>query len=134
MDTVSAKKRSEIMGSIRSKNTSPELIVRHIVFKMGYRYRLFRTDLPGKPDLAFIKLKKVIFVNGCFWHGHNCRNNLRPKTNEEYWNRKITQNIERDKRNYRKLNRIGWSYCVIWECETRNSVRLTQKIIKFLCK
>jgi DNA mismatch endonuclease (patch repair protein) len=134
MDKVSQEKRSEIMSHIRSKNTMPEIVVRKIVFYNGYRYRLYKKDLPGKPDLVFVKLRKVIFVNGCFWHGHNCRKNLMPKNNQVYWKTKIEENVKRDKKNHRKLNRLGWSYCNIWECEIRNKIELEKKILTFLEK
>jgi len=134
MDKVSQEKRSEIMSHIRSKNTKPEIIVRKMVFSNGYRYKLYKNDLPGKPDLVFVTPRKVIFVNGCFWHGHNCRTNLIPKSNQVYWKTKIEENIKRDKKNHRKLNELGWSYCVIWECETKNKIKLEKRVITFLKK
>lgn len=134
MDKVSQEKRSEIMSHIRSKNTKPEIIVRKMVFSNGYRYKLYKKDLPGKPDLVFVTPRKVIFVNGCFWHGHNCRNNLMPKSNQVYWKTKIEENIKRDKKNHRKLNKLGWSYCVIWECETKDKIKLEKRVITFLKK
>ena len=134
MDKVTREKRSEIMSRIRSKNTKPEILVRKIVFKNGYRYRLHKQDLPGKPDIVFISLRKVIFVNGCFWHGHQCRNNLVPKSNKHFWLKKIENNKIRDKQNHRRLNYLGWSYCVIWECEIKNAEKLEMKILKYLKK
>ena len=121
VDKFSKHKRSEIMSHIKSKNTKPEITVRKIIYSLGYRYRLHRKDLPGKPDLAFIKKKKVIFINGCFWHGHSgCKKSALPDTNYEFWNDKIKNNVNRDTRNYKLLKDMGWKYLVIWQCEIKN--------------
>ena len=115
------EKRSDIMSKVHSKDTSPELIVRKLLFRMGYRYRLHRRDLPGKPDIVLPKYHTAIFVNGCFWHGcPTCRHaHVRPQNNAEYWVRKLERNKQRDQENYEKLTQLGWKVLVIWECETK---------------
>lgn len=135
VDKFSKHKRSEIMSHIKSKNTKPEITVRKIIYSLGYRYRLHRKDLPGKPDLAFIKKKKVIFINGCFWHGHSgCKKSALPDTNYEFWNDKIKNNVNRDTRNYKLLKDMGWKYLVIWQCEIKNDnlENIKSNIIHFL--
>ena len=127
------EQRSRIMRAVRSKDTTPELIVRKISFSLGYRHRLHREDLPGKPDLVYPSKKKVIFVNGCFWHGHDCKRGARvPKTNREYWRNKIQRNIDRDQKTIKSLVQLGWNVFVIWECETKDIDLLAQKIDNFL--
>lgn len=135
VDKFSKHKRSEIMSHINSKNTKPEITVRKIIYSLGYRYRLHRKDLPGKPDLAFIKKKKVIFINGCFWHGHSgCKKSALPDTNYEFWNDKIKKNVNRDTLNYQRLKDMGWKYLVIWQCEIKNDKleNIKSNIIHFL--
>lgn len=113
--------RSRIMRAVLSKDTAPELAVRKFVHSLGYRFRLHRADLPGKPDLTFASLRTVIFVNGCFWHGHSCkRGNRQPKTNAEYWYAKICRNRERDAKVKRTLSSHGWRVITVWECEANN--------------
>lgn len=125
--------RSEIMRRVRSTDTSPEMIVRKLTHSLGYRYRLHRKDLPGKPDLVFPGRKKIIFVHGCFWHGHQCkRGNRIPKKNREYWIKKISSNIVRDKQHLVELAESGWSVLVIWECETKDRETLKRRIVGFL--
>lgn len=125
--------RSAIMRAVRGKDTKPELIVRRFLHKQGYRYRLHDNNLPGKPDLVFKKFKKVIFINGCFWHGHDCKRGARiPKTNTEYWKKKIENNIRRDRQNMEKLVELGWSYLVVWECELKNKNIIFDRLITFL--
>tara|TARA_B100000315_G_C14577397_1_gene588600 strand:+ start:258 stop:638 length:381 start_codon:yes stop_codon:yes gene_type:complete len=119
------------MSAIRSKNTKPEAVVRSLLFALGYRYRLHRKDLPGKPDIVLKKHNTVIFVHGCFWHHHkNCRRANWPKSNQEYWLPKIQRNIERDKIHIRKLKKEGWEVLVIWECQIKNMDKLSLKIQK----
>lgn len=123
------------MSKISGKNTKPEIIVRKIVHKLGYRFRLHRRDLPGKPDIVFPKYKKVIFVNGCFWHGHSkCSRSKLPATNIDFWKKKIKGNKQKDKNNHLCLKKMGWNYLVIWQCEIKknNHEILSQKIIDFL--
>ncbi|MBE0534524.1 MAG: DNA mismatch endonuclease Vsr [Phycisphaerae bacterium] len=128
-DHLSSEHRSWNMSRIRSTNTKPEMTVRSLVHRMGYRFRLHRKDLPGKPDLVLPKYKAVIFVHGCFWHRHRgCKRCTTPVTNEEYWLKKLKGNAERDKRNRRLLKALGWKVIVIWECEARNAEGLRRKV------
>lgn len=132
VDTLSITERSECMRRIRGKNTKPEMIVRRLVFGMGYRYRLHRRDLPGCPDLVFPRFRKVLFVHGCFWHSHpGCRRATVPKSNKEYWCLKLENNRIRDEANQIALRSWGWEVMVIWECEIKNS-DLAEKIRQFL--
>jgi DNA mismatch endonuclease, patch repair protein len=127
--------RSRIMRAVKSNDTAPEIIVRRMIHAMGYRFRLHRRDLPGKPDLAFPRLRKVIFVNGCFWHGHNCPRGARaPKTNKAYWSAKIARNRVRDAANDAKLKSAGWRAATIWECELRDLTRVQVRLAVFLRK
>jgi len=119
-DVFSKEKRSEIMSVIKSTNTKPELFVRKLIHSMGYRFRLHDSKLPGKPDLVFKKYKKVIFIHGCFWHGHRkCKRSYLPNSNKEFWKNKITKNKKRDIRNYKLLSKLGWEYLIIWQCDIR---------------
>jgi len=136
-DKLTPKQRSANMARIRSKDMKPEMIVRRLVYALGYRYRLHRKNLPGKPDIVFAKYHKVIFVHGCFWHQHdnpNCLDGSRrkPKSNTSYWNLKLSRNVERDLKNQMYLKQVGWDILVIWECETRDHVALSVKLKKFL--
>jgi DNA mismatch endonuclease (patch repair protein) len=137
-DTVSKKRRSEIMGNVKGKHTKPELLVRKFLFSKGFRFRVHDKKLPGQPDIKLTKYKTVIFVNGCFWHGHeNCRIYVMPKTNVEFWAGKIEKNMSRDKVIIHNLKELGWNVIIIWECslkkrkmeDTLNSV--VEKIIAF---
>lgn len=119
------------MRRIRSNDTGPELLVRAVVSKLGFRYRLHRKDLPGSPDLVFGPRKKVIFVHGCFWHQHGCKNTRLPKTNSDYWLPKLKRNQERDKKAIATLQTLGWDVLVIWECETKKE-ELGARIAAFL--
>ena len=116
------------MRSVRSKDTKPEKLVRSITHAMGYRYRLHRKDLPGKPDLAFISARKAVFVNGCFWHGHACPKGRLPKSNVEFWSSKIEANKVRDEKNLRALSRMGWKTLTLWECELNDVIGLKKRI------
>ncbi len=121
------------MRRVTSGDTKPEMKVRRLIYSLGYRYRLHRKDLPGKPDVVFIGKKKAIFVHGCFWHGHSCKRGARtPKTNRKYWTEKISKNIERDKRNIQKLKEMDWEILIIWECQTRDMEALSEIIEIFL--
>jgi DNA mismatch endonuclease (patch repair protein) len=120
-DVHSAEQRSYNMSRIRDRDTKPEMIVRSLVHQMGFRFRLHRKDLPGKPDIVLPGHKKIIFVHGCFWHMHRCRyGRVVPKTNTEFWLAKRTGNVERDRRNLRQLKAAGWQVLVVWECWTRD--------------
>jgi DNA mismatch endonuclease (patch repair protein) len=120
------------MRAFKKRDTLPELAVRRIAHRLGYRFRLYRTDLPGTPDLVFPARRKVIFVNGCFWHSHGCRLSKLPASNHTYWVPKLRRNKERDQRNLDRLTSDGWSCLVIWECETRDSPTLERRIRTFL--
>ena len=125
--------RSRIMRAVKSRDTAPEMTVRRLVYSMGYRYRLHRKDLPGKPDLAFKRRRKVIFIHGCFWHGHDCKRGARvPKNNREYWETKIARNRERDKQHDEDLKREGWRVFVVWECQISEPEAVTERIKSFL--
>lgn len=135
-DIFDKKTRSEIMAKVHSANTTPEIKVRKILHRLGYRFRLHANDLPGKPDIVLPKYKTVIFVNGCFWHGcPTCKHaQIQPRTNDEYWRKKLDRNIERDKENIAALQEQGWKALTIWECETKkkNTDALIQKLTSFL--
>jgi DNA mismatch endonuclease (patch repair protein) len=121
------------MQAVKSKDTAPEMAVRRLAHRMGYRFRLHRKDLPGKPDLVFPRLHKVLFVHGCFWHGHDCARGARvPVQNRAYWTNKIARNQHRDKTAQASLRALGWNVLVIWECETRNEDALRKRIDVFL--
>ena len=124
--------RSANMRAIRSKDMRPELKVRSIVHRLGYRFRLHRKDLPGKPDLVFTSRRKVIFVHGCFWHSHGCKVSHTPKSNSGYWGPKLERNEFRDRRNIEALSAAGWNSLVIWECETTDEDRMRKRFVKFL--
>ena len=135
MDKVTPQRRSANMARIRSKGMKPELDVRKLVHRMGYRYRLHRKDLPGKPDMVFPSRRKVIFVHGCFWHQHsaeNCLDGRHPKSNTDYWRPKLTRNVERDAEHLSRLDADGWQVLVIWECETKNLGEMARRIASFL--
>lgn len=132
-DNLTPEQRSYCMARIRGKNTRPEIMVRKLVYALGYRYRLHVSSLPGKPDLVFRKLKKVIFVQGCFWHRHSCRfGKAKPKQNWKYWEKKFSQNVARDKTNIKKLKKDGWQIKEIWECQIRRSDFLIKNLQNFL--
>lgn len=132
-DVLTRAQRSFNMSRIRNRDTKPELIVRSIVHAMGYRYRLHKSDLPGKPDLVLVRHGKIINVHGCFFHMHTCRyGRVMPATNIDFWMRKRLGNVERDRRTHGSLKKSGWKVLTIWECETKNVRALTKKIEKFL--
>ncbi len=134
MDKLTVVRRSENMRKIRSKDTVPELTVREVCREMGFSgYRIHRKDLPGKPDLAWIGWKQAVFVQGCFWHGHDCNEGIRkPKSNQDYWIPKIEGNQQRDIRNIAALRKSGWDVLVIWECEINEKEHLSNKLKEFL--
>ena len=137
MDKISISSRSENMRKIRSKDTKPELIVRKLIFNEGFRYRLHSKLIPGKPDITFPSKKKVIFINGCFWHQHNiknCNNSHLPKSNLEYWIPKLEKTVQRDLKNQSELKKLGYSILILWECELDDSKLLLKKIKYFLNK
>ena len=124
--------RSENMRRIRSKDTAPELTVRRLLHSLGYRYRLHRKDLPGKPDIVFPGRRKVILVHGCYWHAHGCKVAHTPKTNEAYWSPKLQRNVERDRKNQEELAGLGWQSLTVWECETRSTGQMEERLRAFL--
>lgn len=133
MDKISPQRRSANMRAIRSKNMKPEMIVRRLVHSLGYRFRLHRKDLAGKPDLAFIGRRKAILVHGCFWHQHaGCREGRPPSSNTAYWGPKLARNVERDKDNEARLRAEGWEVLTVWECETRQLDTLSARLNSFL--
>lgn len=133
MDRLSTKRRSWLMSRVGSKDTTPEMAVRSLVHRLGFRFRLHYKKLPGKPDLAFPGRKKVIFVHGCFWHGHeNCSKGRLPKSNLDVWVPKIENNKKRDIANIAKIVAFGWNCLTIWQCEIRNAEGLEQKLVRFL--
>lgn len=124
MDNLSKQKRHKIMASVHSKGTKPEVLVRKYLWKNGFRYRKNNPRLPGHPDIVLRKYRTCIFVNGCFWHGHEgCKYSHLPKTNVEYWTKKINRNRERDKEEQRRLAEMGWHVIVVWECQLKNDKR-----------
>lgn len=135
MDTISPDRRSEIMRRIRSKDTGPEMAVRRLLHGMGYRYRLHRKDLPGRPDIVFIGRRKAIFVHGCFWHSHqdrSCRGRRAPKSNRDYWDAKLSRNTARDAENLQELQERGWSVLVVWECGVKDIDALRSRLDDFM--
>ena len=128
MDKVDKATRSATMRAVKSKNTSLEMRIRNLLHRAGYRYRLHRADLPGKPDLVFPGRRKIIFLHGCFWHGHDCRPKIRPTSNIDYWMPKIEGNKVRDARNIAALREAGWQVLVLWECELNNEAAVMRAI------
>lgn len=132
-DNLTPEQRKRTMACVRDKDTQPEMQVRRLVHRMGYRYRLHRKDMPGNPDLVFTKKFKVIFVHGCFWHGHDCKSGRKqPKANAAYWSAKLSRNRIRDTANQELLRAQGWVILIIWECELKQPDELTKSIRGFL--
>jgi DNA mismatch endonuclease (patch repair protein) len=125
-DIVDTATRSRMMSKIKGKNTKPEKMVRSALHAEGYRFRLHRKDLPGNPDIVLPKYRAAIYVNGCFWHGHECPLFKWPRTREEFWRTKILENMHRDQKNYQKIMSMGWRVCVVWECSIRSRSYETQ--------
>lgn len=133
MDRFTPQERSEIMSRVRATDTGPELQVRRLVHSMGFRYRLHCSDLPGRPDLVFRKLKRVIFVHGCFWHQHpGCARSALPTSRAEYWREKLRNNVRRDARSIRNLRRDGWKVLILWECQLAAGQKLERLLSRFL--
>jgi DNA mismatch endonuclease (patch repair protein) len=133
MDVLTPEQRHYNMSQIHSKNTKPEITVRKWLWHRGYRYRLHKKDLPGKPDIILPKYKSVIFIHGCFWHRHDCKYASQPKTNKEFWENKLNNNAKRDKQNVKNLVDAGWQVLVIWECEIKKwTFEIERKILLFL--
>jgi DNA mismatch endonuclease, patch repair protein len=135
MDTVSKSVRSRMMSAVKGRNTSPEIRVRSLAHRIGYRFRLHGKDLPGRPDLVFRSRRKTVFVHGCFWHQHaapKCPGGRAPKSNLRYWAPKLAKNVMRDQRNLAALKALKWKTLVVWECETANEERLAKRLVRFL--
>jgi len=131
-DVFSPDARSRVMSQIRGKDTGPEMIVRRLAHAMGYRYRLHRSDLPGKPDLVFPRYRSVVFVNGCFWHGHTCGRGKRPASNTEFWDGKLEATKKRDARVVQELESRGWRVLTLWQCELGDAADIADRIRSFL--
>lgn len=133
-DTFTPAERSRIMAAVKSKDTSPEMIVRRIVHRLGYRYRLHVGALPGTPDLVLPRLRKIVIVNGCFWHRHTCGACRMPASRRAFWVQKIDRNARRDQRTRRKLRRLGWRVLTVWECQTKvlRRSQLERRLREFL--
>jgi DNA mismatch endonuclease, patch repair protein len=132
VDTRTPEQRSRIMAAVKTENTSAEIAVRRLVFAMGYRYRLHKRGLPGRPDLVFPGRRKAIFVHGCFWHGHGCDKGRLPKSRLDYWRPKIEANRERDRRAVSALEAERWRSLVIWQCELKRPAMLAKRLARFL--
>ncbi|MFC1545201.1 very short patch repair endonuclease [Gemmatimonadota bacterium] len=133
MDTISPEHRSWNMSRIRGKDTKPELLVRSILHRMGYRFRLHRRDLPGSPDIVLPKYRTAIFVHGCYWHRHQgCVYAYTPKTRVEFWQEKFKENVARDAKAQRSLEESGWNVLMVWECEVQNPEKVAQVLKQFL--
>ena len=132
VDTRTPEQRRRIMQSVGVKNTGPELVVRRLLHRLGYRFRLHARDLPGRPDLVFPSRRKVIFVNGCFWHWHECRIGRAPKSRKNYWLPKLKANRTRDTANIAKLRMLGWNSLVVWQCQTKRLASLERRLVDFL--
>lgn len=133
MDIVSPEKRSWMMSRVQNRNTAPEKAVRSVIHRLGYRFSLHNRTLPGNPDIVLTRHKKVVFVHGCFWHQHDgCSSAKKPKTNQEFWNTKLDENVRRDKSVQYLLGQLGWKCLVVWECDLANHDRLVGTLKKFL--
>lgn len=121
------------MRLVRSRDTKPELAVRRLLHRLGFRYRLHRADLPGAPDIVLPRHRKIVLVHGCFWHCHaGCRKATRPAANKEFWDARLDGNVRRDRRNRRRLSQLGWTVLVVWECQIPDLDRLRRKLLRFL--
>ena len=132
MDNRSVASRSALMSRIGQKDTAPEMIVRRMLHAMGYRFRLHRRDLPGKPDIVLPRLRKIVFVHGCFWHSHGCKIGQPPKSRPEYWGPKLRRNRERDAEKEAELKALGWDVLTVWQCQTKDRGTLDERLRLFL--
>jgi DNA mismatch endonuclease (patch repair protein) len=127
-DIYNSKERSAIMSKISGKDTKPEILVRKYLFSQGFRYRKNDKRLPGKPDIVLPKYKTVIFIHGCFWHGHSCKKGKLPEKNYKFWQKKITDNIKRDHENIKRLKDMGWNVIIVWQCQIKNYERINRRL------
>lgn len=132
MDNLTPAQRSRRMSAVRQKNTGPELQLRRLLHREGYRYRLHERSLPGTPDIVFPSRKKAIFVNGCFWHGHDCRAGRPPSSNTEFWKEKIARNTSRDAVKLADLEALGWASLIVWQCELKRVDKILDRVSSFL--
>ena len=133
VDVLSPEQRHRNMSRIRGRDTTPERTVRSVLHGLGYRFRLHRRDLPGRPDIVLPRFGVVIFVHGCFWHRHpGCRYTTTPRTRACFWQQKFAQNVERDRRNVASLSKSGWRVLCVWECEMRDRDALARRLVRFL--
>jgi DNA mismatch endonuclease (patch repair protein) len=132
MDIFTREQRSRLMSRIRGRDTGPELLIRSMLHRLGYRFRLHRKDLTGTPDIVFPSRRSVVFVNGCFWHGHRCPRGRLPSSNVVFWEQKIGKNKRRDHRACKQLREEGWKVLTVWGCQTKNQDRLLKKLVRFL--
>ena len=132
VDTRTPEQRRRIMQSVGTKDTGPEWIVRRLLHRHGFRYRLHPKSLPGRPDIVLPSRKKAIFVHGCFWHSHGCDKGKAPKSKLDYWGPKLTANVERDERKAAELQALGWSVLTVWQCETKDERNLLAKLVDFV--
>ena len=133
MDKLTPERRSWLMSRIGPTSTGPEIAVRSMLHGLGFRFRLHRRDLPGTPDIVLPRLGTVVFVHGCFWHGHGCKKGRMPKSRTEYWGPKIEANRARDARVRRQLRTLGWQVVTVRECEIRDSDKLRRRLVRILC-
>lgn len=134
-DVFTPPERSRVMARVKGRDTSPEIAVRSLLHRLGYRFRLHRKDLPGKPDVVLPRYRTVVLVHGCFWHQHpGCEAAARPASHTEYWNRKLDANRARDIRNQAELERLGWRVVIVWECETKDSSVLAKRLCELLSR
>ena len=134
IDRVNQATRSRIMQKVRTKNTGPEMAVRSLIHKLGYRFRLHRKDLPGTPDIVFPRLRVVVFVHGCFWHAHGCSKGKLPNSRQEYWVPKLAANCVRDERHVRELEADGWHVEIVWQCQLKDPVALADRLNMLLAE
>jgi DNA mismatch endonuclease (patch repair protein) len=133
VDFLRPEQRSALMARVANRNTKPELLVRRLLHVMGYRFRLHRRDLPGTPDIVLPRYKTAIFVHGCFWHGHRgCVRSKRPTSNQDFWNRKIDSNMQRDQEDRKALRKLGWRVLVLWQCSLKDTASVFRSIRKVL--
>jgi DNA mismatch endonuclease (patch repair protein) len=131
-DKWTPEQRSAMMSRVKNANTKPEVRVRQLLHRLGYRFRLHNRELPGSPDIILPKYCKVIFVHGCFWHGHSCSKGKRPATRVEFWNEKLDRNLVRDAQAQQDLHALGWAYLVVWECQLKDEAKLIETLETFL--